>query len=150
MTPTLHELPGSKAMIRDAHRRRAMWSLAAAILVAASGYAAESKPTVTWRIAFDGGADDHGEIVLSYREAGVEVTQVEAAIPKGTPENAVADRVRRALRRAMPKSVYEIDLRGGEQIFVAAQDPAKDYEIRLVRNTVPGTEVTVERLKSED
>jgi hypothetical protein len=74
---------------------------------------------------------------------------VQAAIPEGTPENAVADRIRRAIRRAMPKGTYEVDLKGGEQILVSAPAP-KDYEIRLVRNTVPGTEVQVERLKNEE
>jgi hypothetical protein len=128
--------------------RRAFFPLAALLLLATRGFAAD-EAEVAWRIAIDGGADDHGEIAFSYLEGGVEVTQVQAAIPEGTPENAVADRIRRAIRRAMPKGTYEVDLKGGEQIVVSAQAP-KDYEIRLVRNTVPGTEVRVERIKNEE
>jgi hypothetical protein len=135
-------------MSRDFFRRRASFPLAALLFLATPGFAAD-EPEVTWRIAIDGGADNHGEIVFSYLEGGVEVTQVQAAIPEGTPENAVADRIRRAIRRAMPKGTYEVDLKGGEQILVSAQAP-KDYEIRLVRNTVPGTDVQVERLKNEE
>lgn len=98
-----------------------------------------------WRIEVDGGSDDHGEIVFSFAEGGVEITQIAAAIPKGTRENNVAQRIEGVFERALPQNQYDVDRRGGEKVIVSARDPAKQFEIRVVRNTTPGTELTVGR-----
>jgi len=125
-------------------RRLASSMLAAVILSGASVSAADTTPG-TWRIESSGGADSHGEIVFSFEENDVEITQIPVAIPKGTPENDVARRIRQALRRALPEDQYGVDLRRGEQVLLSARGHEKNFEVRLVRNTVGGTQVSIGR-----
>lgn len=127
------------------HRRIALLAVAASAS-AACALARDAGPeTVAWRIEINGGSDDHGEMVFSFAEGGVEVAQIAAAIPRGTRENNVAQRVEGVLERALPQGRYEVDRKGGEKVIVSARDPAQEFEIRLVRNATPGTEVRVVR-----
>lgn len=106
---------------------------------------AADAPINPLRIEVDGGADAHGEIVFSFAEDGAEVTRIPVAIPKGTPENNVARRIRKELRRALSKHDYGVDLDGGEKVLVSAKDGTRLFDIRLERNTVSGTEISVSR-----
>lgn len=118
--------------------------LATWITSGATGLAADTTSN-PWRIEVDGSADRHGEIVFSFEEDGVEITQIPVAIPKGTPENAVARRIRKELRRALPKDQYDVGLEGGEKVVTSVRGHAKEFELRLVRNTVSGTEIVTAR-----
>ena len=125
-------------------RRLASLMLAAWITSGAAAWATDTA-LHPWRIEVTGGADSHGEIVLSFAEDGVEITQIPTAIPKGTPENAIARRIRKELRRALPKEQCGVDLERGEKILISARAHTKDFEFRLVRNSVSGTVVTAVR-----
>ncbi|MEX0734148.1 MAG: hypothetical protein WD944_01050 [Steroidobacteraceae bacterium] len=125
-------------------RRLASLALIAWITSGATAWAADATLHL-WRIEITGGADSHGEIVFSFFEDGVEITQIPAAIPRGTPENAVARRIRKEMRRMLPKEQYGIELKSGEKVLISAQGHTKDFEFRLVRNTVQGTTVSIAR-----
>ncbi len=125
-------------------RRLASSVLAALIAVGATASAGETTP-VGWRIEIAGGADSHGEIVFSFQEDDIEIAQIPVAIPKGTPENDVARRIHQSLRRALPTDQYGVDLSRGENVLLSARGHTKDFEIRLVRNTVSGTQVSIAR-----
>ncbi|MGH8131091.1 MAG: hypothetical protein ACRES3_09595 [Steroidobacteraceae bacterium] len=125
-------------------RRLAACLLAAVVAFGAAASAADATPG-RLRIETTGGADSHGEIVFSFAEDGVEVTQIPVAIPKGTPENDVARRICNAFRRALPKDQYGVDVKGGENVLLTAQGHEKNFAIRLVRNTVSGTQISIAR-----
>jgi hypothetical protein len=118
----------------------------------ASGAAtpAADTPLAAWRINCNGGADSHGWVVFSFVESGEALTEISTAIPRGTPENDVARRIRKELRLALPKDQYRVHVDGGENVLVIADGHAKPFEIRLVRNTVKGTEVSVTRESRDD
>ncbi|HEX9707070.1 MAG TPA: hypothetical protein VGA24_05470 [Steroidobacteraceae bacterium] len=122
-------------------RRFASCTLGALI---ASGTAADTASS-TLHIEVTGGADSHGEIVFSFAEDGVDITEIPVAIPKGTPENNVARRIRKELRRALPKDQYGVDIKGGEKVLVSARGNSKHFEISLVRSTVSGPVVGITR-----
>ena len=96
-------------------RRLASMALAAAIMSGSPAWAAETALDPLYRIDVTGGADSHGEIVLSYSEEGVETTQIPVPIPKGTPENNVARRIREERRHALRNTV------DGTQISIARE-----------------------------
>ncbi len=98
-----------------------------------------------WRIECKGGADAHGQVVLSFSEDGAEITRISVAIPNDTPENNVARRIRKELRQFLSKDTYGVDIDGGETVVVIARNPARRFEIGLVQNNVPGTEIVVSR-----
>ena len=115
-------------------------------MIALSALAVADEPLPqAFRIEVDGGADALGQIVFSFAEDGAEAFEIPVSIPKGTPENNVARRIRKELRRALPKDGYGVDLDGGEKVVVSAKDAAKNYGIRLARNTVSGTEISIAR-----
>lgn len=125
-------------------RRLASWALVAMVAFGTLAPAADTTSN-PWRIAVTGGADNHGEIVFSFAEDGVEITEIPVPIPKGTPENAVARRIRKELRRALPKDLYGVDLDGGEMVLISAKGHEKRFVVRLVRNTVDGTQISIAR-----
>ena len=118
----------------------------AAVLVAYGALAmAADEPLNAWRIECKGGADAHGQVVLSFSEDEGSTTRIPVAIPNDTPENKIARRIRQELRQFLPKDDYEVDIDGGETVVVIASDAARRFEIRLQQNTVPGTEIIVTR-----
>lgn len=125
-------------------RRLASLALIAWITSGATVWAADTT-LHPLRIEITGGADSHGEIVFSFFEDGVEITQIPTPIPRGTPENAVARRIRKEMRRMLPKQQYEVELKGGEMLLISAHGHTKDFAVRLVRNTVNGTTVSIAR-----
>ena len=127
-----------------ASRRAALAALAASVALSALAVAAESLPQAI-RIEVDGGADALGQIVFSFVEDGAEAIRIPVSIPKGTPENNVARRIRKELRRALSRNDYGVDLDGGERVLVSARDGASHFDIRLEQNTVSGTEISVAR-----
>ena len=127
-----------------ASRRAASATLAALIALSAPAVADEPLPQ-SFLVVVEGGADALGEIVFSFSEDGAEAFQIAVSIPKGTPENNVARRIRKELRRALPKAGYGVDLDDGEKVVVSANDAARIFEIRLERNTVSGTEISIAR-----
>ncbi len=124
--------------------RTSLW-LAAVLVAYGAAASAADDPRIAWRIECKGGADKHGEIVLTFTEHGAEATRISVAIPKGTPENNVARRIRKELRRFLPKDAYTVDIDGGETVMVVASSPARQFEIQLQQNLVPGTEIIVSR-----
>lgn len=120
-------------------------ALAAAIIFGAPARAADTTLDPPFGIEVTGGADSHGEIVFSFSEDGVEISQIPVPIPKGTPENAVARRIRKELRRALSKDQYSVDVGGGETVLLSAKGHAKRFVVRLVRNTVDGTQISIAR-----
>jgi len=131
--------------MRRVIRRLASLALAAVTASGAPAWAADTGLDPPLGIEVTGGADSHGEIVFSFSEDGVEITEIPVAVPKGTPENAVARRIRKEMRRALPKKEYGVDLKGGEKVLISAQGHAKVYTVRLVRNTVKGTTISIAR-----
>jgi type IV pilus biogenesis protein CpaD/CtpE len=123
---------------------RAAWTLAAA-LAPALVHAADEPPPNAVRIECKGSAEKYGDIVLAFLENGAEVSRIPVPIPEGTPENAIADRMRKEVRRALPRGEYEVEVDDGEVVVVTARDPAKVFEIRVASNPVEGTEVTAGR-----
>ena len=125
-------------------RGSAAWLLGA---IVASGAAAAAPVALNnaWRIVVDGGADKQGQIVFSFSEDDVEITRISVAIPRGTPENKVARRIRKEIRRALSKADYGVDRDDGEEVVVSAMDPVKRFEIRLVSNAVTGTQISILR-----
>lgn len=126
-------------------RRLASSALAALIATSAVAWAADEATPNMLRVEVTGGADSLGEIVFSFAEFGVEVTQIPVPIPKGTPENHVARRIHKEVRRALSKGDYDVDLYGGEKVLISSRDPARLFAIRLVRNTVGGTQISIVR-----
>jgi hypothetical protein len=127
-----------------AARAFAAWVLAAALALGIA-LAADEPPPNAVRVECKGSAERYGDIVLGFFENGAEISRIPVPIPEGTPENAVADRMRREVRRALPKGDYDVELDDGEVVVVTARDPARDFEIRVISNGVEGTEVTVGR-----
>ena len=108
---------------------------------------ARGQPTDIARLAHRSrrSADNHGEIVFSFAEDDVEITRIPVAIPKGTPENNVARRIRKEFRRVLSKDDYGVDLDGGERVLISARGHSKRFEFRLVRNSVGGTVISAAR-----
>jgi RNase P protein component len=119
-------------------------ALAAIVALSALAMAAESLPQA-FRISVDGGADALGQVVFSFAEDDAEAVQISVSIPKGTPENDVARRIRKELRRALPKEGYGVDLDDGEKVVVSARDTTRNFDLRLERNTATGTEISIAR-----
>jgi hypothetical protein len=113
-------------------------------VLSALAVAAEPPPHA-FRIEVDGGADSLGQVVFSFAENDAEAFQIPVSIPKGTPENNVARRIRKELRRALSKDQYSVELDGGEKILVSARDGASYFDIRLEQNTVSRTEISIAR-----
>ncbi len=130
--------------MRRVSRWRASRAIALMIAISAAASAADTRLNAL-RIEVAGGSDDHGEIVFSFAEADQAVTRIPVAIPKGTPENKVARRIRAELRRALPKNDYSVDLERGEKILVSTKDGTRLFDINLVSNTVSGTEISIAR-----
>jgi hypothetical protein len=130
--------------MRPAAGARAAWMLAAA-LAPALVHAADEPPPNAVRIECKGGADKYGDIVLAFLEDGAEVSRIPVPIPEGTPENAIADRVRKEVRRALSRGDYQVEVDDGEVVVVTARDAAKSFEIRVATNGVEGTEIVARR-----
>lgn len=126
-------------------RRCCVLAALAAAVTCGPAVAADEPAPGSWRIRCYGGADSHGWIVLSFVEGGEVRAEISAPIPNGTPENDVARRVRKSLRRALPADQYRVEVEGGENVVVTAKGDAQPFEIRLLRNTASGTVVTVVR-----
>ncbi len=118
------------------------WCLLAASFACGAAPASASGPL---QIEVTGGADRQGEIVFSFAEDGAEAIRIPVSIPKGTPENNVARRIRKELRRALSKNDYGIELEGGETVLLSGKGHAKRFVVHLVRNTVDGTEISIAR-----
>ncbi|MGH8251797.1 MAG: hypothetical protein ACREVI_14070 [Steroidobacteraceae bacterium] len=131
--------------MRIAARWRCILVALATVIAFDAAVAAEEPEPIAWRIHCNGGADSHGWVVLAFVESGEVLAEISTAIPNGTPENDVARRVRKNLRQALPKDRYRVDVQGGESVVVTADGHRRPFEIRLVRNTADGTEVSVTR-----
>lgn len=125
-------------------KHRVLPALVAFIALGAAAATDEPAP-ISWRIMCNGGADSHGWVVLSFVESGEALAEISTAIPRGTPENDVARRIRKEFRQALPKDQYRVEVKGGENVLVTADGHARPFEIRLVRNTVNGIEVNITR-----
>lgn len=110
----------------------------------ASGAAAEAASSPL-QIEVTGGADSLGEIVFSFAEDGVEITQIPIAVPKGTPENAVARRIGKEFRRALPIDQYDVEVESGEIVLLSARGHSRRFTVRLVSNAVDGTQISIFR-----
>ncbi len=115
--------------------------LAAAASLALPAFA---DPSNKWRIEFDGKADSSGEIELSLRPVNGTPTSIVVPVADDTRENAVAQQVRDALASTFG-SVYQVEVDDGEDVLVKARGGTADFEVAVIRNTVDGIDVELDR-----
>lgn len=121
-------------------------ALAAAVLALCMvSFAAMAKPSNKWRVEMDGRAKVDGEIELSIAQEGGTATNVIIAIPKGTGENAAARIARDRLREVFGEDVYHFEVDDGEDVLIKARRGTRDFDLVLVRNTVEGLGLDLER-----
>lgn len=115
--------------------------LAAAASLALPAFA---DPSDKWRIEFDGKADRSGEIELALTPENGSPVSVVVSVADDTRENAVAQRVRDALATTFG-SAYQVELDDGEDVLVKARGGTADFEVTVVRNTVDGIDIDLDR-----
>ena len=111
---------------------------------AALALPAFADPSNKWRIEFDGKADRSGEIELSLTPVNGTPVSVVVPVADDTRENRVAQRVRDALATKFG-SVYHVEVDDGEDVLVKAEGGTPDFEVAVVRNTVDGIDIELDR-----
>lgn len=114
------------------------------LLLAAVAVSASASPSNKWRIEFDGKSRVDGEIELSVTPKHGAATSLVVAIPARTGENEVARQVRDAFRQTFG-DVYHAEIDDGEDVLVKAKGSTPDFEVVVVRNTVGGIRIDLER-----
>ena len=98
-----------------------------------------------WRIECSEGADSDGEIVFRVTPRGGTALEVRALIEDGTGENRVADEIRKAFRLQTDRSLFHSERDDGEDVLVKRKGSAPVFALELVRNTVKGVRLDLER-----
>jgi hypothetical protein len=98
-----------------------------------------------WRLELDGRAKVPGQLELSFTPKGGVGQNVTVDIPKGMSENAAARLLRDTLRTTFGKSPYKFEVDDGEDVLVKRRFGTPVFEIKVVRNTVNGLRITLDR-----
>ena len=120
-------------------------TLTVLLLALAVAFAAVAAPSNKWRVQLGGKAKVDGEIELSFTPKGGTASSVVIAVPGGTHENAAARLVRDTLKAHFGKDVYKIETDDGEDVLVKKRGKTPDFEIVVVRNTVDGLRLNLDR-----
>ena len=133
-------------MSKTKHSPRTRNFTRAFVLAAAAALAlpAIADPSDKWRIEFDGKADNSGVIELSLKPVNGAATSIAVPVADGTRENAVAQQVRDALASTFG-SVYQVEVDDGEDVLVKARGGTADFEMAVIRNTVDGIDIELDR-----
>ncbi len=98
-----------------------------------------------WRIECSEKANSDGEIVFRVWPKGGAALEVKAWIEDGTGENKVADEIRKAFRLQTDRRQFQAERDDGEDVLVTRKGLAPVFAIELVRNTVRGVRLDLER-----
>jgi hypothetical protein len=88
-----------------------------------------------WRIQFDNRAKSDGILVFRITEKATDPILIHVAIKKGTRENNIADAVKLAIRKALPRN-FKTEGDDGEDVLVKHNFWEKHFSIELVSNDV--------------
>lgn len=118
--------------------------LAAVLLLAAS--AVDARPSNKWRLECSGNAESAGTITLVMEPKGEPALEFAIPIARRTSENAVARRIRDALKadpRASERWRMEVD--DGEDVLIKKRRGQPDFDLRIGGNTVKGVRLNPDR-----
>ncbi len=131
--------------MRTALDRRLPGRIVVLVAVLLCSVPALATPSNKWRMELDGRAKMDGEIELSVTPEGGDVTRVVIAIPARTSENAAAKLLRDEIRRVFGESVYQTEVDDGEDVLMKARGSTPDFELVVIRNTVQGLDIALDR-----
>ena len=113
-------------------------------LLALSAGPLYADPSDQWRIEFDRGALNNGVLVLRVSPQGRAPIDVSTKIPERSSENRAARLLRDALRTALGED-FTVEQVDGENVIVTKRDTAPNFEVSLVRSSVSGLSIELER-----
>jgi hypothetical protein len=97
-----------------------------------------------WRIEVKEGANNDGVARFRVTPKGEAAIEVTVNVKDGRSENGVASDVRGALKAALDKKRFKVELDDGEDVLVKKKG-GPDFSIELVESTLKGTHFDVER-----
>ena len=103
-----------------------------------------AQPSNKWRLEFNGKSKANGEMEISVTPEGGVATAVVVPIPERTTENNVARLVRDAISTAFG-DIYHVEVDDGEDVLVKAKGGTPDFEIVVIRNTIEGIRLKLDR-----
>jgi hypothetical protein len=103
------------------------------------------RPENKWRIQCSESAKSDGTIVFRVITLGAEPIDVGVAIADGTGENAVARRIRDALRERLPWGEFQVETDDGEDVLVKRRLGESKFVLQLVRNDVRSVRINLDR-----
>jgi hypothetical protein len=122
--------------------------LCAALLLCLIGFSmsVDAKPSNKWRMQCSGGADSDGVVTLLLGPKDAETIEVSIAIKKGTGENAIARRIRDALKAdERVAKRYKLEVDDGEDVLVKKRRGEPNFDLKVVGNTVKGLRINLDR-----
>ncbi len=103
-----------------------------------------ASPSNKWRIQVSSDADSAGALVFRVTPKGGAPMDVSVELAKDANENAVARRIRDALRAQLGKG-YQVEVDDGEDVLVKARGDTQDFELALVEQTAQGVRISLDR-----
>ncbi len=106
---------------------------------------AMARPSNKWRIQVSESAKSDSAVVLQFAPIGEEAFEVEVTVEKGSGENAVARRISKVLRSALPAERYHVEVDDGEDVLVKKRGQAPRFDLKIVSNSVRSVRVNLDR-----
>lgn len=133
-------------MRTEIHVIRRRWlRIAVATMALVLFSSAVAEPSNKWRIQVDRFALAAGEVELSFTPVGGTAMNVIVAIPANTRENDAARLILAAIRQKFGSSVYTLEVDDGEDVLIKANGSTPDFDLIVVRNTVEGLILNLDR-----
>jgi hypothetical protein len=97
-----------------------------------------------WRIEVSGGANSDGHLLFRLTPDQGTPVDVKVEIDDGRGENAVAGDIKRAMKKALDRKTYAVEVDDGEDVLVKKKK-GPDFAIVLVESTVRNTKVRFDK-----
>jgi hypothetical protein len=106
--------------------------------------AAPLKLSNKWRIKVREGANNTGTLLFRVTPDNGTATDIVVNIDKGRSENGVATDIKNTFKKALDAKVYHVETDDGEDVLVKKRK-GPNYEVKLVKSTLKGTRVYLDK-----